>query len=83
VSTLAVLYGGEAVFKANLLNAFSPVSAFAYIIFVLLYVPCIATMAVLRSEFGNKTMIFTIIYMMLTAYIASYIVVVLATLLGV
>jgi len=83
VSTLAVLYGGEAVFKANLLNAFSPASAFAYIIFVLLYVPCIATMAVLRSEFGNKIMIFTIIYMMLTAYIASYIVVVLGTLLGV
>ena len=83
MSTLAVLYGGEQEFKTLLASAFTPLSAFAYMIFVLLYVPCIATMAVLRSEFGNKIMVFAIGYMMLTAYLVSYLITYLGILLGV
>jgi ferrous iron transport protein B len=37
-----------------IMQAFTPLSAAAYLIFVLLYVPCVATLSAQRQEFGWK-----------------------------
>ena len=37
-----------------ILAAFTPLSAASYLIFVLLYVPCVATISAQRHEFGWK-----------------------------
>ncbi len=42
--------------------AFTPLSAFAYLVFVLLYVPCASTMGALRREVGWVWMMFSISY---------------------
>ena len=34
-------------------DGISPISAYAYLIFVLLYFPCIATVAAIRNESGS------------------------------
>lgn len=41
---------------------FTPLSAFAYLVFVLLYMPCAATLGALRREIGWGWMIFTSAY---------------------
>ena len=41
---------------------FTPLSAFAYLVFVLLYVPCASTMGALRREVGWGWMLFSLIY---------------------
>ena len=41
---------------------FTPLSAFAYLVFVLLYVPCASTMGALRREVGWGWMIFSTAY---------------------
>lgn len=47
---------------AGLAAAFTPLSAFAYLVFVLLYVPCASTMGALRREVGWGWMTFSIAY---------------------
>lgn len=55
VSTLTVLIGAttDAQLSANLMQIFTPLSAYSFLVFVLLYVPCIATFAAARREMGS------------------------------
>jgi ferrous iron transport protein B len=45
VSTLAILYGGDIATAG-----FTPLTAFSFLLFVLLYFPCIATIAAIKHE---------------------------------
>lgn len=66
-STLAVLYPG-----ASLSSAFSPLSAFSFLVFVLLYTPCIAALSAIRKEMGSaKWTAVTIVYQIFVAWLAS------------
>ncbi len=44
------------------------VGAYAYLLFVLLYIPCVSTMAVIRQEAGRRFMWFSIVWSMALAY---------------
>ncbi len=45
-----------------------PISAYAYLIFVLLYVPCASTVAVIREEAGKRLMWFSVLWSTALAY---------------
>jgi ferrous iron transport protein B len=52
--TLGTLYGtGESGLIKALQGVFTPQSALAYLVFTLLYVPCVATMAAIKQESGS------------------------------
>lgn len=51
VSTLAVLTGGAG--AAALSSVFTPLTAYVFLVFILLYVPCLATFATTRKELGS------------------------------
>ena len=55
VSTLTVLLGSSAdsELMLSLNSMFTPLSAYAFLVFTLLYVPCIATFAAARREMGS------------------------------
>ncbi|MEE0775804.1 MAG: ferrous iron transport protein B, partial [Bacillota bacterium] len=55
ISTLSILIGaGDSVALASSLGAiFSPLSAYSFLIFTLLYMPCVASFAVTRRELGS------------------------------
>lgn len=55
VSTLTVLIGASGTAQLNmaLMQIFTPLSAYSFLVFVLLYVPCIATFAAARREMGS------------------------------
>ncbi|WP_407405436.1 ferrous iron transport protein B [Sodaliphilus sp.] len=87
VSTMGVLYTGEhadedsSTLKAKLQTAtdeqgnkqFTPIVAYSFMLFVLLYFPCIAALAAIRREAGTKWMIFEIIYTTGMAWLVSFI----------
>jgi ferrous iron transport protein B len=81
VGSLGVLYGAgedEGSPAAALLAdpSFGPVTAFALMVFVLLYMPCIATLAVIRKETGSwKWTLFSIAYGISVAYLLALIIV--------
>ncbi len=72
VSTLGVVYGGN--LHSALMQYFTPISAYSYLVFILLYTPCISVIAVMRKEFGNGMMVFSIAYQLLLAWIVSFII---------
>jgi len=66
-STMAVLYGG------SLTGAFSALSAFSFLVFVLLYTPCVAALTAMRREFGSrKWMAVSVVYQLAVAWIMSF-----------
>ncbi len=52
---------------------FTPASALAFLVFVLLYAPCVATLGALKSEFGAKWMAFSFFYLLVLAWIAGFV----------
>lgn len=50
---------------------FTPLSAVALLVFVLLYVPCVATLGAIRHEFGTSWAVTSGIYQTLVAWIAA------------
>ena len=77
VSTMAVLYGGDdiASLSKNIVNhsGLTPRSAMAFMIFILLFFPCIGTLATIRSETGsNRWMWFTALYNTAVAWLLAW-----------
>jgi ferrous iron transport protein B len=52
---------------------FTPASALAFLVFVLLYAPCVAAMGALKTEFGTKWMVFSFFYLLALAWIAGFV----------
>ena len=50
----------------------SPSQALAFMVFSLLYMPCLATLATIKAEAGWKWMIFAVVYSFLIAYTAAF-----------
>ena len=82
VGSLGSMYLGDAGTESNLVSALQdpsisslaglPGHAFAYMVFVLLYVPCVATIGVIRSETNSwKWAGFVAVYTTLVAYIVA------------
>ena len=66
-STMSVLYS-----RQTLDTAFTPLSAFAFLIFVLLYMPCIPTCISIKNESGHwRWALFTIAYTTTLAWVFS------------
>ncbi|MEG2298298.1 MAG: ferrous iron transport protein B [Anaerovoracaceae bacterium] len=55
VSTMAVLAGGTSTIQlSTMLSAvFTPITAFGFLLFCLLYMPCVATLATIKREMGG------------------------------
>ncbi len=72
VGTMGVIYGGD--LKSILPGYFTQLSAYSFLVFVLLYTPCISVIATMRKEYGKKMMKLSILYQLSLAWIASFIV---------
>ncbi|MCQ2144276.1 MAG: ferrous iron transport protein B [Bacteroidales bacterium] len=55
-------------------NVFTPAVALAFMIFVLLYFPCIATIATLKREIGWKWAAFEVVHSLVLAWVAAFVV---------
>lgn len=69
ISTMEIVYSGN--LSVMLPQVFNPLSAYAFMVFVLLYTPCVAVMATFKKEFGTKMMLFSVSYQLILAWIVS------------
>lgn len=53
---------------------FTPLSAFALLVFVLLYVPCVATLGAIRHEFGAGWALASAVYQTSVAWVAAFLI---------
>ena len=70
VSTLKVLLGGGAI-----TSMFNVKSAIVFLVFTLLYTPCVAAIAAIRREMGSKLQALGVVVMQcVVAWIAAFVV---------
>lgn len=70
-SSMLIICGGE----AGLMNLFTPLQAFSFLVFSLLYIPCLSTVGVMYQETkSSKTTAMMVGFGLVIAYIASFIV---------
>lgn len=67
VSTMGILYPSDVA-----LTAFTPLTAYAFMVFVLLYFPCVATITTLRKEIGAKWAWFSVVHSFVLAWVVSF-----------
>ena len=82
VSSMGVMYSidedvesgsGETRLQQALLNSISPSAALAFMVFVLLYFPCIATFGAIMAETGGwKWPLFSAVYTILVAWVMAF-----------
>lgn len=79
VGTLGVLYGfkhgigGEKGLQQAISQAFTPVTAYTFMVLSLIYIPCIATIATIKRETNSwKWTLFSIAYSLSLAYVMGF-----------
>lgn len=75
VSSMAIIYSsGDAGLIHVIQDQFTPLSAYAFMIFILLYIPCVSTVAAIRKEtYSWKWTVLAVVYPLLTAYVLTFI----------
>lgn len=77
VSSMNIIYHAPNMdsLQGLLTQSYTPLSAFSFIVFILLYVPCLATVGTIKKETGStKWTYFAVIYALILAYIISLII---------
>ena len=79
ISTLGILYLGSGLLAGKLTHiimidpSITPLVALTYMIFILLYIPCIATVGIIKSETNKKFASFVVFYTFIVAYFVSWV----------
>jgi ferrous iron transport protein B len=77
VSTMSIIYKTPNIDKLQELmgNYFTPLGAYSFLVFMLLYIPCLATVAVIQKETDSKKWtLFSIGYALILAYGLSFLI---------
>ena len=76
VATMGIIYAvPDSGMQDVLLQAFTPVAAYSFMVFILIYVPCLATVAVISKETRSKKWtLFSIGYALIIAYTLSFVI---------
>ena len=80
VSTMGTLYsieeadGQSESLKTALSKNYHPLVGYNFMLFTLLYFPCLTAMVIFRKEAGTKEMFFQIGYTLLLAWVISFLV---------
>ena len=72
VSSMGVIFGGN--LQTLLPLHFTALSALSFMVFVLLYTPCITVVGTMKKEFGTKMTLFSVAYQLILAWIVSFLV---------
>ena len=77
VSTMSILHGvgDTSALAGSLSGIFTPLQGYAFLVFVLLYVPCVAAVSALRTELNSRKLtLFSVVWQIGIAWIMSMLV---------
>lgn len=72
LASMQVIYAGD--LSLVLPQHFTSISAYAFLVFVLLYTPCISAVGTMNKEYGTKLTSFSILFQLVVAWLAAFIV---------
>ena len=72
VSSMSVIFAGD--LQTMLPLHFTTPSALSFLVFVLLYTPCITVVGTMKKEFGSKLTLFSVTYQLVLAWLVAFLV---------
>jgi len=72
VSSMSVIFAGD--LQLMLPLYFTTLSAISFLVFVLLYTPCITVVGTMKKEFGTKLTLFSVTYQLILAWLVAFLV---------
>lgn len=72
LASMEIIYAGD-LFEVLPLH-FGAISAYAFLVFILLYTPCISTIGTMKKEYGSKMTVFSVTYQLVIAWVVSFLV---------
>ncbi|MCM3567928.1 ferrous iron transport protein B [Neobacillus mesonae] len=77
IATMNIIYfvPNDSSLQGLLANYYTPLAAYSFMVFILLYIPCLATTATIYKETGSKKWtVFSVVYALFIAYVLSLII---------
>ena len=72
LASMQVIFAGD--LSAILPAHFTELSAYAFLVFILLYTPCISVIGTMKKEYGIKLTLFSVFFQLIIAWIAAFLV---------
>lgn len=72
LASMQVIFAGD--LSVILPEHFTELSAYAFLVFILLYTPCISVIGTMKKEYGTKLTLFSVFFQLLIAWIAAFLV---------
>lgn len=72
LASMEVIFSGD--LSVVLPMHFTTVSSYAFLVFILLYTPCISVIGTMKKEYGTKMTVFSVCYQLVLAWIAAFLV---------
>ncbi|BCZ46580.1 ferrous iron transport protein B [Clostridium gelidum] len=72
LASMQVIFAGD--LSVILPAHFTELSAYAFLVFILLYTPCISVIGTMKKEYGTKLTLFSIFFQLIIAWIAAFLV---------
>ena len=72
ISTMEVIYGGN--LNELLVTHFTALSAYAFMVFVLLYTPCVSVIGTMKKEFGAKFALISVVFQLVLAWVFAFVI---------
>ncbi|KAJ53521.1 ferrous iron transport protein B [Clostridium tetanomorphum] len=72
IGSMGVIYGGN--LTEILPNHFTVLSSYSFLVFILLYTPCVSVIATMKKEYGTKMTLFSVFYQMMLAWVVSFLI---------
>ncbi|MGL5573968.1 MAG: ferrous iron transport protein B [Sarcina sp.] len=72
ISSMEVIYNGD--LHVLLASHFTALSAYAFMVFVLLYTPCVSVIGIMKKEFGAKFTLISTVFQLVLAWICAFLV---------
>lgn len=72
LSSMQVIFAGD--LSVTLAAHFTALSAYSFLVFVLLYTPCVSVIGAMKKEYGTKLTLFSVGYQLLLAWVISFLV---------
>jgi ferrous iron transport protein B len=72
LASMQVIFAGD--LSVILPDHFTAISAYAFLVFILLYTPCISAIGTMKKEYGTRLTLFSVFFQLLVAWIAAFLV---------
>ncbi|MDS0524736.1 ferrous iron transport protein B [Clostridium sp. SHJSY1] len=72
LASMEVIFAGD--LGVTLSAHFTALSAYAFLVFILLYTPCVSVIGTMKKEYGTKLTLFSVFYQLVLAWVVSFLV---------